>query len=128
MDSTMSSSVGARMTSPFFGRDLSTTNIWAPGAWRYLRDGRYVAAAITDSSFSNKENKYYVGIYDGRNGTEITRLAVSGTDGVAISPDGRILAAAHLVYGKRGVVPTVIIYDVATGSKLAIVEHMNRYS
>jgi hypothetical protein len=71
-------------------------------------DGSYIAAAITDSGFSNKERKYYIGVYDGKNGGELTRFAVSGTD---------------VVYDERGAVPTVFVYDVATGTRLTSAEH-----
>ncbi len=95
------------------------------GAWRLAisADGRYVAAALTDSAFSNREKKYDVRVYEGEHGKEITRLAVSGTDGIAISPNGKLLAAAHTVRDKRGAVPTVFIYEVGTAVMLASVEH-----
>ena len=95
------------------------------GAWRLgvSANGRYVAAAVTDSPFSNKEKRFYVAVYDGRNGQGVVRLPITGTDGVAISPDGKLLAVAHVVFDKRGAVPTVFLHDVETGDRVATVEH-----
>jgi hypothetical protein len=95
------------------------------GAWRLgvSADGRYVVAAVTDSPFSDKEKRFYVAVYDGRNGQALARLPITGTDGVAISPDGKLLAVAHVVFDKRGAVPTVFLYDVETGERVATVEH-----
>jgi len=86
-------------------------------------DGKYVVAAVTDSLFSNLESRYYLAMYNGKTGQELRRLAVSGTDGVAVSPDGALIAAAHVVTTKEGSVPTVFLINTSTGRKVAAVTH-----
>ena len=95
------------------------------GAWRLAvsADGRYIAAAVTDSAFSHKQKKYYVGVYGGKDGEELARLPITGTDGLAISSNGKLVATAEVVYGKRGAVPTVTVYDISSGVKVARAEH-----
>jgi WD40 repeat protein len=86
-------------------------------------DGKYVVAAVTDSLFSNLESRYYLAMYDGKTGQELQRLKASGTDGVAVSPDGALIAAAHVVATREGSVPTVFLIKAATGDQIAAVRH-----
>ena len=83
-------------------------------------DGRIVAAAVTDSVFSDKQTKFYVGIYDGDDGRELTRLPVSGTDSLGLSADGELIAVGDR---KSPSDPTVHIYEVSSGRRLTSVAH-----
>jgi hypothetical protein len=87
-------------------------------------DGSFVAAAISDNGFSNQQRKYSVIVYNGRTGGEVTRLRISGTDGLALSPDGKLIAVVDLEPGKKGeILPTVHIHEVSSGKRLASVVH-----
>ena len=83
-------------------------------------DGRMVAAAVTDNAFSDKQTKFYVGIYDGNDGRELTRLPVTGTDGLGLSADGKLIAVGDR---KSQSDPTVHIYEISSGRRLASVAH-----
>jgi hypothetical protein len=86
--------------------------------------GSYVAAAISDSGFSNQQHEYRVVVYNGRTGGEVAHLPISGTDGLALSPDGKRIAVVALEPGKKGeILPTVHLYEVSSGKRLASVVH-----
>lgn len=87
-------------------------------------DGLYLAAAIADNAEAFKQLEYYVLIYDGKTGRTVTRLPISGTDGIALSPDGKTIAAGKVVYGKNGdASPTVYLYDIASGHMICTQVH-----
>ncbi|MGD0308873.1 MAG: hypothetical protein ABSC02_06245 [Acidobacteriota bacterium] len=85
--------------------------------------GERVAAALTDNGFSYLQKMYCVAVYDGKNGNEVAKLPISGTDGIAISPDGKLVAAVERVYSKGKVSPTIHIHDLSTGEKLTTLTH-----
>jgi len=65
-------------------------------------------------------------VYDGKNGTPIATIPADAGDTIAISPDGKLLAAGHEVamQGRRsGTQPTVLLFEIATGKKLATLIH-----
>jgi hypothetical protein len=66
---------------------------------------------------------YCVAVYDGKNGDEVAKLPISGTEGIALSPDGKLIAAVERVYSKGKALPTIHIHDVSTGEKLASLTH-----
>jgi hypothetical protein len=86
--------------------------------------GTYVAAALADSAPPKLQRESYISVYDGTDGRELTRLPRNGTSGLAISPDGKLVAAVVLAGGKKGeVVPTVQVYSLSSGELLASVVH-----
>jgi len=93
-------------------------------------DGAVVAAAAADTVWVGGSVKHYVGIFSGHDGKELTRLPALGVEGVAISQDGKILAAGQRVplQGKKsGTQPTVTLFDMASGKELATLIHDQFY-
>jgi hypothetical protein len=85
--------------------------------------GNLVAAAVSDS-VSPQQHRYYISIYDGKTGSSVARLPFSGTEGVALSPDGKLIAVVAIEPGKEGkLLPTVYIHEVSSDLRLASVEH-----
>jgi hypothetical protein len=89
--------------------------------------GDYVATGIARSTSDGQVFHYtylYVSVYDRKTGVEIARLPISGKEGIAISPDGKLLAVVVRESGENGeVVPTVHIYDLPSGVSVATVVH-----
>lgn len=66
----------------------------------------------------------FIGLYDGKTGDELTRLPLDGSQGPAISPDGKLLAVSVCEAGRKGdVLPAVHLYNVASGARIATVFH-----
>jgi WD40 repeat protein len=88
-------------------------------------NGSFVAVAIADSGFRNKQKESYIDIYNGKTGAVITRLPLCGTDGLALSPDGSLLAVADLQRdtNESEWVSTVHIYDTSSGKRLTSIVH-----
>ena len=92
-------------------------------------DGRYVAAACIDKGYflslmpDKHPSKYYIAVFDGKTGSEVSRLRLDGTEGFALSPKADLLAVVVREYSKNETIPTVHIYDVASGRKLVSVVH-----
>lgn len=84
------------------------------------RSGRIAAAAV-DLRSPSETTGFFVGIYDANDGTPVTSLPVNGFDGLAISPDGRLLAVGKRVPDSRtrDLHLVVYIYDIASGQELA---------
>jgi len=103
------------------------------GAWQVgmTPDGRWVVAAVYDQSFLHPR-KFYVGIYDGADGSILARLPISAAAGVSISPEGKLIAVGERVVLPDGrIEPTVNVYDAMTGVKVGKVTHPSvaeRYS
>jgi WD40 repeat protein len=91
-------------------------------------DGGYVAVAIADTAIQDKQKEYYISIFNGKTGADVARLPLSGTEELALSPDGSLLAVVDNVSNKtrKEWVPTVHIHDVSSGKRLASVIH-DRY-
>lgn len=86
--------------------------------------GDRVAAAIADSPFGYEQHLSYIAIYDGATGDEIAHLPRSGADGIALSPDGDMIAVVVREPGNKGeVVPTAHIYEVASGQEIGSLVH-----
>ena len=87
--------------------------------------GSHVAAAIADGGFTPAEqHSSYIAVYEGKTGADVARLLRSGTEGIALSPDGKFIAVVAREHGDKGeLVPTVYIHDVQSGQKLASVAH-----
>ncbi len=54
--------------------------------------GSRVAAAIADNAVSHQQRASYIAVYDGKDGSDVARLQENGTEGMALSPDGRLIA------------------------------------
>lgn len=91
-------------------------------------NGRYVAVAIADTGFQDEQKEYYISIINGETGVDVARLPLSGTEGLALSPDGSLLAVVDVISNKTSDkwVPTVHIHEVSSGKRLASVIH-DRY-
>jgi hypothetical protein len=86
--------------------------------------GDRVAAAIADSPIAYEQHVSYVAVFDGGTGADVARLPRSGTDGIALSPDGNLIAVVAREPGQNGAaVPTVHIYEVSSGREVASVAH-----
>jgi hypothetical protein len=87
------------------------------GAWRVemTPDGRTVVAAVIDQSALHPQ-RFYVGVYDGTDGSVLARHPISAAMGVSISPDGKLMAVGDRVELADGrIEPTVNVYDAVTG-------------
>jgi hypothetical protein len=90
-------------------------------------DAARIAASVGDPSVNDLTRswkQHYLGIYRGDTGEEITRLQFDGTEGIALSPRGRLIATVSHERGEKGaVVPTVSLYEISSGRKVATVVH-----
>jgi hypothetical protein len=78
-------------------------------------DGRTVVAAVIDQSALHPQ-RFYVGVYDGTDGSVLARHPISAAMGVSISPDGKLMAVGDRVELADGrIEPTVNVYDAVTG-------------
>jgi hypothetical protein len=93
-------------------------------------NGGLVATTVGDTSPSGGEMKF-TEIYNGSDGSTVARLSAFSHDGLAISPDGRLLAIGEMVpiQGKRfgrtisGTQPTVLLIEISSGKKVATLIH-----
>jgi hypothetical protein len=87
--------------------------------------GSRVAVAMADGEpLLNQQHRAYIAIYDGGTGEDVARLPRNWSDSVALSADGKFIAVVVREPGKKGeVIPTVYVYDVSSGQKLASVVH-----
>jgi hypothetical protein len=85
----------------------------------------YVAVAVADSAFRDQQKESYISIYNGKTGTDVARMNICGTDGLAISPDGSLLAVVEIVNSRENKTyyAKVHVYDVKSGEILASFEH-----
>lgn len=99
--------------------------------WCVAISKRYVAASSNDGYTGDgpplkRVQEGYVGLFDAVTGKELTRIYADATEGLAISPDERLLAIGQRVYlpGKTsGTQPTVLLFEIASGKKVATVIH-----
>jgi hypothetical protein len=85
----------------------------------------YIAAAIADTPFRDLQKESYISIYNGKTGAKIRRLPLCGTEGLALSLNGNLLAVVEIKNdkNKKEYVLIVHIYDVKSGRVLASLEH-----
>jgi WD40 repeat protein len=90
-------------------------------------DRRLVAVSVAAAAANSPSRKNdHVIVYEGKTGKEVARLAASGEEGVAISPDGKLLAAGQripLEGDPKGLQATVLLFDIASGNKVATLVH-----
>jgi len=89
----------------------------------FTPDGGLLAAAVIDTTAVEFQRKYYVGVFRGDNRVPVARLAVNGSQGIAISPDGDLLAVGRRLPKGRDIQLAVQVYRVSTGRMLATVLH-----
>ena len=98
-----------------------------------------VALAPRRAAYQGKPEAFYVEILNGKDGKPIARWSRNGYDGVALSPDGKLLAIATLdakrasfaetpVTGRiktddSHLEPTMHIHEVPSGREIATVIH-----
>ena len=82
-------------------------------------DGSVVGVAVAGQGPPYRE--YYIGLYDGRNGTELGRLPICGGYGMGISPDGKLLAVGDRV--RDGAEMAVHIHELPSGRLVTSLEH-----
>jgi len=98
------------------------------GPWRVAvsADGGLVAASIRGRPWAGQEPR--VDVYDGKDGTPLAAIPVDADEAIALSPDGRLLAAGKRVAmrggkqaggRKSGTQPTVLLFDIASGKQVA---------
>jgi len=80
-------------------------------------DGARVAAAAIDMTFLEKQEQFYVEVYEGQDGATIARLPVNGYQALALSPIGDLLAIGTRVPDTRtrDILLGLEVYEVKTG-------------
>src|SRR5439155_24813737 len=74
----------------------------------------------------NQKSKSYVGVFDGRDGVPVAQFPIRQVEGLALSPDRRLLAVGQRIEvsaKKPETQPTVLVVDVASGKMLATLVH-----
>jgi hypothetical protein len=66
---------------------------------------------------------FYIEILSGDSGTPIVRWRKNPGDGLALSPDGKLLAVADLVEVGNDLEPTVHLYEVPSGREIGTAVH-----
>lgn len=84
-------------------------------------------ALTPDGSLAAASASNHVSVLSGKDGKELIRMPVKKPmEGLAISPDGKLLAVGYRIAlpPKRfGTQPTVLLFDIASGKKLATLIH-----
>jgi WD40 repeat protein len=98
-------------------------------AWKTAvsANGNVVAVAKADTNFPFPQRRYGISVYDGKTGTDIATLPYSGTEGMALSPEGKLIAFVdhpQIHEGKSTYdIPTVQLYEINSGKRLASIIH-----
>jgi hypothetical protein len=88
-------------------------------------NGDYVVAQVADTSITADQKEYYIGVFDGKTGSELKRFPSMRSRSEAISPDGKYLAIdeTKLDRARKLWIIQVHIYDVLSGRKLSSILH-----
>ena len=86
-------------------------------------DGGRAAVAVIDTDLWDRQRRFYVAVYDGKDGTLVSRIPVNGDQGLAVSPDGESLAVAKRIPQGGDVRLVVDIYQVTSGKLVATATH-----
>lgn len=88
-------------------------------------NANYVAVAIADTAFRDLQKESYIVICNGKTGADVKRLQICGTEGLALSPDGNLLAVVEIINSRENKTyfAKVHVYDVKSGEILASFEH-----
>jgi len=83
----------------------------------------HINRGIRDGQFW-RDTPLSIGVYEGKTGTEVARLQLSGKWGIALFPDGKLITVIAREPGKKGeILPTVHIHEVSSGRRLASIIH-----
>jgi len=87
------------------------------GVWRLAitPNGTRITAAVLDFIEKDRASNDYVSVYDGKSGKSLAKLPVSGKEGLAISPDGRLLAIAKKLAKNKDIQLFIEVYEATTG-------------
>jgi hypothetical protein len=84
--------------------------------------GDYMAATVnkgTREGRFERDTPLYISVYQGKDGAEVARLLLNGKWGIALSPDGKLIAVIAREPGKKGeILPTIHIHEVSSGRRL----------
>lgn len=102
---------------------------WSPMRLGVSLHGDYVAMGLGQSPYRSDVRPAAVTVVAGSDGSVISHFRVEGIGGVAISPDGKMVAVGEEVQLDENLEDTqmnVNIYDVPTGQLLLKLEHDRR--
>ena len=86
--------------------------------------GRIAASVVGREGREGGQSSSYISVYDGKNGTDVARLPLGEVEGMAVSPDGSLIALSGRQGGRNGEVSsTVHIRDISSGVELLSVVH-----
>lgn len=115
--------------------DLPVKRIRAPEGWlfggaRFTPDSRLILAVASRKGMtpSGSGGRHCLFFYEAVSGQLVRTLEIDGRDGLAFSPDGRLMAAGSneredLPFGGERVKAIAVLYDFASGQEVARVEH-----
>ncbi len=107
-----------------WSRRIEPAADWRPERITITPDGNRGAVAVSDTVSPADLRQSYIGIYAGKDGREISKVPMDGRDGIALSPDGKVLAVGKIVPAGRGESSLIAeLYELASGNRLAVVEH-----
>jgi hypothetical protein len=86
-------------------------------------DGGIVALGARRVKDSDAPLSFYIEILDGKDGGVVSRWPENPGDGIALSPDGKLLAIASLEQSPYVIEAVVNIHDVPSGKKVATAIH-----
>ncbi len=86
-------------------------------------DGRFVAVAAVDTAEWAAQQRFFVAVLNGEDGEEMNRLPINGDQGLAISPDGKLLAIGRRIGTEEDIYLLIEVYDVASGRLVATATH-----
>lgn len=86
-------------------------------------NGSRVAVAVIDTTLWEYQRRFYVSIYHGEDGREIVKLPVNGDQGVAVSPDGKLLAVGKRLAKSGDIQLLMEIYDIPSRRLVATGTH-----
>jgi WD40 repeat protein len=86
-------------------------------------DGRVVAVAAVDTAEWAAQQRFFVAVLNGEDGEEMNRLPINGDQGLAISPNGKLLAIGRRIPTGQDIDLLVEVYDIASGRLVATATH-----
>lgn len=93
-------------------------------------NGSRVAASVLDTTFIEQQRRYYIAVFDGEDGRILAKLPLKGGEGIAISPDGRLIAVGERINPAgttKEVQLTISLMDIDSGRRVERFAH-DRFS
>jgi hypothetical protein len=81
-------------------------------------NGNTVAAAVVNVLLEARNPMNYIAVYGDQSGQPLAKLKLDGEDGLAISPDGRLLAVGRSLSLDKDFVLLVETYEVSSGRRI----------